>query len=127
MRRPRRQAVPRNTGILSPSAPRRRRGRPPLEAGRSAPKASNGSEGEEEVAHLVNHLGIAGSRATWEPAEERQHMVCRAVEVEQRIASLEVALLRFLRPLAVLDRRAPLAAPRTFCFDSVLSVHARRR
>src|SRR6266849_2261123 len=90
------------------------------------PRASNGSEGEEEVAHLVNHLGVAGGRATWEPAEERQQMVCRAVEVEQRIAPLEGALLRFLQPLAILDRRPRFDAPRTVRLDSVLSVHASR-
>src|SRR6266849_3794337 len=53
-------------------------------------------------------------------------MVCRAVEVEQRIAPLEVSFLGLRGPLSVLDGDAPFAAPRTFRFDSVLSVHSRR-
>src|SRR5450759_4049704 len=88
-----------------------RRGPPPREC--------SGSEGEEEVAHFVDELRVSARRPTWVAAEERQHKVCRGVKVEQRLTTLELAGLGLRRPLAVLDRCAPLAAPRACHVDPV--------
>src|ERR1700687_4272407 len=88
-----------------------RRGPPPTECFES--------DGEVEVANLFDHVGVAACRAAREPAEEGQHEVLGRVVTEQRFAALEVALLRFRGPLAILDRHAPLAAPRSRNVDAI--------
>src|SRR5207244_7243876 len=59
-----------------------------------------------------------------EPLEESQHRVGDVVEVDQRVAALEVATLWLRRPSAVLHRGAPLAAPRPVDLDPVGEVLA---
>src|ERR1700681_2807756 len=104
--------------------------RPPRRAGRQAdpgrpgppPRACSLSDGEVEVANLVDDLWIAGCGTAGVPAEERQDQVLRRVEAEHRVAAVEVALLRLRRPFAVFDRDAPFAAPRAGDLDPILEV-----
>src|SRR5450759_3039733 len=91
------------------------------------PRACFVSDGEVEVANLLDHFRVAGCGSAGVPAEEREHEVLRRVEMEKRVAAFEVARLRLLCPLAILDGHAPLAAPWAGDVDAVRSVNPRGR
>src|SRR5207247_9554032 len=67
------------------------------------PRACFGSEGEEEVTHLFNHLRVAARGTARVPAEVRQHLLLRRGKAEERRAAFKVALLVFVCELAIFD------------------------
>src|ERR1700724_1772578 len=87
-------------------------GGPPPRSLLCAAAAGARSEGEEEVADLVDDLRVTGRRPPWEASESGQHEVRRAAIPEDRVAALEVALLGLGVPGAVLARGPPFATPR---------------
>src|SRR5712691_3074670 len=86
------------------------------------PRECSESEGEVEVPHFVNRCRVALRGTAWEPSKEREDLFLHGREVEQRVAALEVSLLRLISDLAVLDRGPPLAAPGAADVNPVLHV-----
>src|SRR5207302_3042003 len=100
--------------------------RPKSAAGSEAPSPPPrwcfGSEAEVQLANHVDLVFVACRRPAREALEDCQHGVGGVVEVEQRVAALEVATLRFRAPLAILDGRPPLPTPRPIDLDPVSEV-----
>src|SRR2546429_612715 len=85
-----------------------------------------GLEAEVQLSDRLDHFFVAARRTTGEPLEEGQDRVGGVVEVDQRVAALEVAALRLGRPCAVLHSGAPLASPRSVDLDPICEVLALR-
>src|SRR5213082_4254944 len=86
---------------------RRRRAADPKAPG-PPPRECFGLEGEEEVTHLFDDGRVTAGGTARVAAEVRQHLLLRRGEAEERVATFEVALLRLVCKLAVLDRASPL-------------------
>src|SRR5207248_6976700 len=86
-------------------------------------RAVTSLEAEEEAPYRLDGGRVAGRGPALKTAEHRQDEV-RGGVLEDRVAALEVAFLRLRRPLPVLDRDPPLAAPATRDLHPVNDVDA---
>src|SRR6266568_4695114 len=107
-------------------SPRRKETAADLKAPGPPPRLCFGSERKEEVPNLLNRGRVALGRTTRKASEKREHLILHRGVEEQRVTALEISLLRLISELPVLDRAAPLSAPRPCDVNPVGHVDAAR-
>src|SRR5260370_22830788 len=83
-------------------------------------------EREEEVPNLLNGGRVALGRTTGKASEKREYLFLHRGVEEERVTALEISFFGLISELPVLDRAAPLSAPRPCDVNPVCHVDAAR-